>query len=447
LIKRYEAALKNRLIHPIQEFLQTEATGGILLLIATAFALFLANSPWGEAYHHFLEIPIRAGIGDFIIDKSLHHWVNEGLMVIFFFLVGLEIKREVLAGELASPRKAALPFAAAIGGMLVPALCFAALNMDGPGLRGWGIPMATDIAFALGILALLGSRVPIGIPVFLTALAIIDDLGGVLVIALFYGGSIETTPLMAGFAILALSYAANKAGIRNALVYAVFGIVIWLAFLNSGIHATIAGVLLAMTIPERAIIPGMQFAALIDNLIGKFKKQEQVDNPLIRAEEEQAIIQEIETACKDVEAPLQAIEHKLHPWVAYLIMPLFAFSNAGVEIHLDGIGRELVDPITLGIILGLVVGKQGGIMLFSWLAVRMGWADLPSRTSWFQLYAVSWLAGIGFTMSLFIGSLAFADPVAVQKMKIGILLASAIAGLGGYLLIRLQKNGDGSQPG
>lgn len=435
-IRQYESLIQDRIIHPIQSFFRTEAIGGTLLLVAAAAAIGLANSPWAPAYHHFLDVHIRIAVGDFIIDKPVHHWINEGLMAVFFFLVGLEIKREVLAGELASVRKAALPFAAALGGMLVPAALYAALNAGGPGGSGWGIPMATDIAFAIGILSMLGGRIPAGIPVFLTALAIIDDLGGVLVIALFYGGGLSANSLLTGFVILLVSYLANRMGLRHSMVYVVLGVALWLAFLDSGVHATVAGVLLAMTIPENAVIPGGRFTERIEKLIGRFKERDSTDNPLERAENQQAIIQEIETACYDVAAPLQTIEHKLHPWVAYGIMPVFAFANAGVEIHLDGILGTLLQPVTLGILIGLVLGKQAGIMLFSWLAVRAGWVELPAGSGWRDVYAVSWLAGIGFTMSLFIGNLAFADPELVHQAKTGILAASLIAGVTGYALLR-----------
>lgn len=428
--------LRANILRPLREFFHTEAIGGILLLVAAGAAIVAANSPLSSLYHHFLETSFRIGIGPFLIDKSAHHWINDGLMVVFFFLVGLEIKRELLVGELASFRKAALPLIAALGGVLFPAIIYLAINAGTTGVRGWAIPMATDIAFALGVLALLGKRVPAGILIFLTALAIADDLAAVLVIALFYGGKIALYPLVAGFLILAASLLLNKMGVRQTMVYVILGIFLWLAFLKSGVHSTVAGVLLAMTIPTNALMTGDEFARKIRNLLTQFLGRERVANPLHRAEDQQAIIKEIESSCHHVEAPLQGIEHRILPWVTYAIMPIFAFANAGVEIHFQELGGALVHPVTLGIIAGLVIGKQTGIMLFAWLAVKLGWAELPVETNWKHMYGVAWLAGIGFTMSLFIGSLAFTDPTLLTQTKIGILVASLASGGVGYAILR-----------
>jgi NhaA family Na+:H+ antiporter len=405
-------------------------------MAAAATAMVLANTSWAPAYYHLWEISLRIGIGDLIIDKTIHHWINDGLMAIFFFLVGLEIKREFLVGELASLRKATLPIAAALGGMMVPAILYTLFNAGGMGQAGWGIPMATDIAFALGALALLGSSVPIALVVFLTALAIADDLGAVLVIALFYAEEIDLFPLVTGSAILLLSYMFNRMGVRKLMVYIILGIILWVAFLKSGVHATVAGVLLAMTIPANALITENQFAQRIQKLIQKFLSRERADHPLERTEDQQVIIQEIELSCRRVGAPLQRIEHGLHPWVTYVIMPIFAFANAGVEIPFQTMGNMLDQPVILGIIAGLFLGKQAGIMLFSWLAVRSGWADLPSEVTWKQLYGTSVLAGIGFTMSLFIASLAFPDPDLLAQSKIGVLMASILSGVIGYSMLR-----------
>jgi NhaA family Na+:H+ antiporter len=384
------ARLQNYLIRPLQDFFRTEAIGGILLLVASVAAMICANTGLAPLYHRLWEIPLRVDLGGVVVDKTLHHWVNDGLMAIFFFVVGLEIKREVTAGELAAPKKAVLPIAAAVGGMLIPASLYAVINDGGEGMPGWGIPMATDIAFALGVLALVGKRAPAGLLVFLTALAIVDDLGAVLVIALFYGGRIVLEPLLFGGAVVITSLTLNGIGVRAPLIYSLLGVALWTAFLKSGVHATVAGVLLAFTIP---------------------------------------------TSTEPEESPLQRIEQKLHPWVVYLIMPLFAFANAGVDLSAQALIEAVEQPITLGIAIGLVLGKQLGVMLASWIPVRLGWAELPAGVSWKQLYGVSWLAGIGFTMSLFITNLAFADPRLVEQAKTGILLASLIAGAVGYWLL------------
>ncbi len=429
------------IIHPFQEFFHIEAMGGILLMFTSITALVWANSPLAHSYHHIWEISFRIGLGEFAVDKSLHHWINDGLMAIFFFLVGLEIKREFLAGELASAQKLILPLAAALGGMVVPALFFVSLNVGTEAQMGWGIPMATDIAFALGALALLGAGVPPALIVFLTALAIVDDLGGVLVIALFYGEKIALSPLISGFFILLISILCNKGGIRKPMVYVILGIALWLAFLKSGIHATVAGVLLAMTIPTNAQLTGNQFAKRIQGLLDDFSRRQRVDDPLSRAEDQQAAIQEIELSCRRVEAPLQRIEHGLHPWVTYIILPIFAFANAGTEIPFQALGGALSDPIVLGVILGLIFGKQLGIMSFCWVTVKFGWTQLPQGVGWPQLYGVSILAGIGFTMSLFIADLAFPNPEYLQKAKIGILVASILSGVIGYFFLKKVTQG------
>ena len=384
------ARLQNYLIRPLQDFFRTEAIGGILLLVASVAAMICANTGLAPLYHRLWEIPLRVDLGGVVVDKTLHHWVNDGLMAIFFFVVGLEIKREVTAGELAAPKKAVLPIAAAVGGMLIPASLYAVINDGGEGMHGWGIPMATDIAFALGVLALVGKRAPAGLLVFLTALAIVDDLGAVLVIALFYGGRIVLEPLLFGGAVVITSLTLNGIGVRAPLIYSVLGVALWVAFLKSGVHATVAGVLLAFTIP---------------------------------------------TSTEPEESTLQQIEQKLHPWVVFLIMPLFAFANAGVDISTQALIEAVEQPVTLGVAIGLVLGKQLGVILASWIPVRLGWAELPAGVSWKHLYGVSWLAGIGFTMSLFITNLAFAEPHLVEQAKTGILLASLIAGAVGYRLL------------
>jgi NhaA family Na+:H+ antiporter len=357
-------------------------------------------------------------------------------MVIFFFVVGLEIKREVLTGELASLRRALLPIAAAVGGMVCPALIYAALNYGTPEIHGWGIPMATDIAFALGILALLGNSVPMSLKVFLAALAIVDDLGAVLVIAVFYTSEIDVAALLAGGGILLLMVVLNRLGVRSALVYFFFGVALWLCFLQSGVHATIAGVLAALTIPATTLIDEDTFLARSRFLIGEIKKPDGPEELGGHREKVRNLASNLELSAEHVQPPLHRLKHALHPWTAFLIMPVFALANAGISVggHLVEL---LTEAATIGVLLGLVIGKQVGVTLFAWLAVRLGWASLPKGVSWKQIYAVGWLAGIGFTMSLFIAGLAFDDEHHLMMGKVGILLGSLAAGAAGYILLRL----------
>lgn len=424
------------MLWPFREFLRLQASGGILLFLCAITALVWANSPGASSYEALWQVKLTVGFGDAVLSKTLLHWINDGLMVVFFFVVGLEIKREVLVGELASPRKAALPIAAAIGGMLVPALIYASLNIGSPSISGWGIPMATDIAFALGVLALLGDRVSVGLKIFLTALAIIDDLGAVLVIAIFYTDTIAWGSLAIGGVALVLLAIANLAGVRKPLVYGLVGIVVWLAFLKSGVHATIAGVLLAMTIPSRTRIDTVEFLVRGRALLGDLEKA--VDTEEDADAVRHGAVEELEVACELAQTPLHRLEHGLHPWVAFVIMPIFALANAGVSLAGD-VGAVIFDRVTLGVLLGLLVGKQVGVMLASWVAVRLNLGSLPSGTTWRQLYGVSWLAAIGFTMSLFIASLAFDDANSLAASKVGVLGASLVAGLVGYVLLRMKS--------
>lgn len=425
-----------RILRPFQRFAKIEAAGGILLLVSTIVALAWANSPWGESYHRLWEAELWIGLGEFGLVKPLHLWINDGLMAVFFFLVGLEIKREMLVGELASPRKAALPLFAALGGMVVPAAIYIALNAGQAGARGWGIPMATDIAFALGVLALLGRRVPLVLKVFLAALAIVDDIGAVLVIALFYTAEISWFSLAVGGGFLIALMVANRLGSRSLGVYVLLGIGLWVAFLKSGVHATVAGVLLAMTIPARTRIEPERFLdrgrSVLDRFEGAIEPGR--ENSLINARQ-QAAVQALETAAEQVQAPLQRLEHSLHSWVAFGIMPLFAFSNAGVVLA-GNVSSALTQPVFLGVVTGLVFGKQLGILFFTWLSVRVGLAVLPVGVTWRHIHGIAWLGGIGFTMSLFIANLAFADPLLLLLAKLAILTASLISGIGGWLWLR-----------
>ncbi len=418
-----------------QHFAHQAASGGIVLLLFTVVALAWANSPWAESYHHLWhETYLTFGLGAAELSKPLELWINDGLMAIFFFVVGLEIKREILAGELASPRRAMFPIAAALGGMVAPALIYVSFNIGTPAISGWGVPMATDIAFALGILALLGDAVPVSLKVFLAALVIVDDLGAVLVIAVFYTSEIAVGYLIAGAVFLALMIAANRLGVRNPLVYAILGVFLWVVFLKSGVHATIAGVLAAMTIPATTLIDHPRFIrrgrALLDRL-----ESSQGPEGGIADGERLSVISDLETSCEQMEPPLQRLERALHPWVAFFIMPVFALANAGVALG-EGFVASLMLPETLGIILGLVVGKQVGVTLFAWLSVKLGLAALPVGASWKLVYGIGWLAGIGFTMSLFIAGLAFTDDETLETAKAGILTASLISGVAGFALLK-----------
>jgi len=381
-----------RVVTEIREFLRLESAAGGILLLAAALALIASNSGLSGLYDLFLNVPVEIRIGALRIAKPLLLWINDGLMAVFFLLVGLEIKREVLEGELSTLSQALLPVAAAAGGMLVPALIYVALNGDDPAaLRGWAIPSATDIAFAVGVLTLLGNRVPIGLKVFLVALAIIDDLGAIVIIALFYSGDLSLPSLLLALSVLLAMAALNRAGVARISPYALLGIVLWVCVLKSGVHATLAGVATALAIPLRA-----QAGA----------------------------------------APLKQVEHALHPWVAYLVMPLFGFANAGVSFA--GVtAATLAEGITLGIAAGLFVGKQAGAFGFAFVAIKLGLARLPEGAGWLGLYGTCVLAGIGFTMSLFIGTLAWESAAYAAPLRLGVLAGSLASGLCGYLLLRI----------
>jgi NhaA family Na+:H+ antiporter len=434
--------LVERVMNPVLRLLRTAPAGGLVLLACAAVAMAWANSPWAHGYHVLWETPVTLRIGEWDATLTLHQLVNDGLMAVFFFLVGLEIKREVLVGELASPRQAALPVAAAIGGMAVPALLFVLRNRHGDGFRGWGIPMATDIAFALGVLALVGSRVPASLRVFLSALAIADDLGAVLVIALFYTATVSWSALAAAAALLVLSLAANAAGIRSAWVYAVIGVVLWGAVLMSGVHATVAGVLLAMTIPSRTRIDENALLAGARAALQDFDDACDPAATVLSNKAHQEALHRLEVLSEQALPPLARLEHGLQGIVMFGIMPLFALANAGVTLR--GAGAAFGSPVALGVLLGLVIGKPAGITLASWVAVRGGVATLPARVTWRAIGGVAALGGIGFTMSLFIAGLAFpAAPELLTSAKLGILSASLIAGVAGWALLRFGTRAPG----
>ena len=427
----------SRLTAPFQDFAQRGVLSGLLLMSATAIALVWANSPWAESYFHLWEIKLSAGLASRPVVGSIHHWINDGLMTVFFLLVGLEIKRELLVGELSNLRLAVLPIAAAIGGMIIPGLLYAVVNRGGPGAAGWGIPMATDIAFSLGILTLLGSRVPSSLKIFLAALAIVDDMGAVLVIAVFYTAGIDIMSL-ATAGVLAMSLLAmNRWQVRSLTPFVLVGIALWGALLSSGIHATIAGVILALAIPSKTRINATEFSTAARGYLDDFDRAETGDFQVLTSKGQQEALSALEMASTSVHVPLLRLEHALHGVVGYAIMPLFAFANAGVALG-DASGLVL-DPVAVGVILGLLVGKPAGVMLFSWIAVKIGWATLPAEVSWRQILGVGFLAGIGFTMSLFVGSLAFGASPLYDAAKVGVLVGSALAGIVGWRVFSLRR--------
>ena len=377
----------------LKEFVDGETAGGFMLMGAALLAMLLVNLGAAEIYNTLWHVPVAITIGDFGIDKSLLHWVNDGLMAIFFFLVGLEVKREILNGQLSSWSQASLPVYAAIGGMAAPAAVFILINSEAPAnLNGWAIPAATDIAFALGILAMLGKRVPMALKVLLLAIAIIDDIGAIVIIALFYTANLSVASLAGAGVIMAILFALNRFGVKQVPVYVLLGIVMWIFVLKSGVHATLAGVVTALAVPLRTDEEGL--------------------------------------------SPLESLEHSLHPYVAYLILPLFAFANAGVSLAGLGFG-DLLAPLPLGIALGLFLGKQLGVFSAIGLASLLRLAKRPDGATWLQLYGLACLTGVGFTMSLFIGGLAFASPEQVDAVKLGVLAGSLASGLVGFLLLRL----------
>lgn len=421
----------------LSEFVPLEVAGSLVLLAATLIALFWANSPWAATYERLWHLDIGLHIGEFHFDQSLLHWVNDGLMALFFFVVGLEIKRELLVGELSSLRKALLPMMGALGGMVMPALLYAALNRSGPYLHGWGIPMATDIAFAVGVLALLGSRVPPSLKIFLTALAIVDDIGAILVIAFFYTSQIFWGWLGLAALLLVVLVGFNLARIQSPLPYAFIGAVIWFAVLVSGIHATVAGVLIALTIPAKAKLEPLAFVQWGRKLLDTIETLEVPGAHVLESDDQQVVARSLQRSAQEIQAPLQRLNYALHPLTTFGIIPLFALANAGVTLPPENVFVLLWQPVSLGVVVGLVLGKQLGITLFAWLAVKLGWADLPEAVSWPQLYGVSWLGGIGFTMSLFISGLAFREPEPLAHAKLAILIASLVAGVVGFLFIYL----------
>jgi len=433
----------DRVITPFEEFVHRQTTSGMLLMASALLALVLANSALATFYHHVGHTVVSIAVGDWVLSKTVHHWVNDGLMALFFFVVGLELKREILVGELAQVRHAVLPIAAAIGGMLFPAAIYYLINPDGEMARGWGIPMATDIAFAIGAIALMAGRVPKALITFLVALAIVDDLGAVLVIALFYTESLSLPALAVAAGLLGLLFAMNLSGIHRLMPYFLVAVLLWLALLESGVHATLAGVLGGFAIPARPKYDPVRFSSHMREMLARFDNSYVQGQSIMTNDRLRAVVQTLENGVYRVETPLQRAEHAWHLPVAFLVIPIFALINAGIPIEFDRLGEALSHPVTLGVMLGLVLGKFLGITLASWVTLKMGWGELPSGTRFSQVMGVALLGGIGFTMSIFIAELGFLhQPELLLMAKMGILVASLVAGMGGMLWLYLVARKD-----
>ncbi len=424
----------DRVLTPLEEFIHRQTTSGVLLMLCAIVALYIANSQWNEFYQHLLEMPFTIGVEGFQLSKSLHHWVNDGLMALFFFVVGLELKREILVGELADPKQAVLPIVAAMGGMLVPVAIYISINPEGHTLDGWGVPMATDIAFALGALALLGNRIPKNLLTFLVALAIVDDLGAVIAIALFYTEAINYLALATAAVMMLLLVSLNRGGIRRPLPYILLGVVLWIAMLKSGVHATLAGIFLAFTIPMRPKYDPDRFLSQINQMLGRIKQAYQREENIVINDELRSRVRALGEGVQLVQAPAQILERKMHLSSAYLVIPIFSLANAGIPIDWSSIGDVVTHPVSIGVAAGLVVGKLVGIAGFSWVVIKLGLTSLPTGLNFKHIVGVALMAGIGFTMSIFIAELGFAHHAQDLLMaKTGILLASILAGVSGFL--------------
>jgi NhaA family Na+:H+ antiporter len=424
----------DHLLKPVSKFIHLEYTSGIVLFLGVVLAIAWVNSPWADSYHHLWEINFSVGFDKYVLSHPLHLWINDGLMAVFFFVIGLELKREFIAGELSTLRKASLPMIAALGGMLVPAGIYLLINRGTQTAHGWGIPMATDIAFALALLSIAGKHIPSSVKVFLSALAVADDLGAVLVIAFFYSANIDFRPLMIGGIFLLALVIGNAIGIRNSAFYLILGFGVWVGFLLSGVHATIAGVLVAFAIPARTKIDEKRYSNRLRELSYEF--DEEIPNcSTLTTPRQHETIEYIKALSLAAQTPLQKIEHSLHPWVAFVIMPVFALANAGIVIGSDFFS-SLLNPVSTGVMAGLLIGKFTGVLLFTWLAVKTGFTALPDKATWYHVIGVAALAGIGFTMSLFVSALAFNKPQYMDQAKYGILLASVLAGILGTIILK-----------
>ncbi len=428
---------RNNKLNPFLAFIDKEKVGSILLGISVILALIIANSPLAPYYYEILDKKLGLSIdGRMFQEHDILHWINDGLMAVFFFVVGLELKREFVGGELASPRQALLPIGAAIGGMVVPALIYIIFNYGTETAHGWGIPMATDIAFALGVLHLVGNRVPIGAKVFLAALAIVDDLGAVLVIALFYSSDITMQSLLAGLGFAVAMFVGNKMGVRNIFFYAILGICgVWLSFMNSGVHPTIAAVIAAFTIPADVILPEKEYSGKIEKLLKQFNSQDLGDKTKALSQSQLHILDNVKDQTNAAIAPLQRLEHALHPFVNLFVLPIFAFANAGVSLNVEMSGL-FSGGVIPGVFLGLLVGKVVGVVGTSYLMKAVDLAVIPRGVNFRGMIGLGLLAGIGFTMSLFVTTLAFTNPEHTDQAKIGIFTASITAGIAGYWLLK-----------
>lgn len=436
-------------LRPLHQFLAMPAAGGILLIAATAIALFWANGPLAESYRDLWHARVLIDLNALTLNLTLTEWINDGLMTLFFFVVGLEIKREFLRGELAERRRAALPIAAALGGIVLPAAIYLALNAGGDGARGWGIPMATDIAFSLGVLSLLGSRVPISLKAFLLAVAIIDDIGAITVIALFYTDGIDLVWLGVAVGLCGFVVVLERAGIRAVAIYSIVGGAVWLTVHESGVHATIAGVALGLLTPARPHVQASWVAQQGTRLLQSFNhaKGNAASDDMTKSGQE--ALQELEGVAREGQSVLDRLEHGLHPWTSFVVIPLFAMANAGVVLSGDLLRDGVSSPVALGVAAGLMIGKPVGIVGAAYVAVLIGVADLPPKARWTQILGLGILAGIGFTVSIFITGLAFSDSRLVDEAKLGILVASAIMAVTGFGLLRLSfgdQSKQGSEP-
>ncbi len=434
-LSRNRALRLGRLVQPLQEFIETEAAGGLVLMFATAVAIGWANSPWSDAYTDLLDAHVVVDLGFYRIDEPVHFWVNDVLMVLFFFLVGLEIKRELVIGELNSLRQAVVPFAAAAGGMVLPVVIFLVTVQDSSMRDGWGIPMATDIAFALGVAALLGPRIPLGLKVLLLALAIFDDLGAIAVIAVAYTDSVDFGPLLLGIALLGLVYTLNRLGVLALYVYVILGILTWAAVLKSGVHATTVGVALGLLTPVRSRFPLGELLDEAQRLLHSLQRELSASSAEANHNHGTDALRRLRQLGEHAVAPLDRLEHGLNPWVAFLIVPIFALANAGVDLRGDTLSAAFGESLTWGIAFGLLLGKPAGILLGAWVAVRLG-AHLPRGTTWSGVLGVGALGGIGFTVALFVAQLAYTDEALLTHAKVGIFVGSIASGVIGYLLLR-----------
>jgi Na+:H+ antiporter, NhaA family len=429
-------------VRPLRRFASAEAASGVAMLAMALIAMIWANSAWSESYLRFWSSAVAIEVGSLVsLELTVREWVNDLLMGVFFFVVALEIKRELVRGELADRRSATLPAVAALGGMVVPALIYAAINAGGDGSSGWGIPMATDIAFAIGVLSLLGRRIPASLVVFLLSLAIVDDLGAILVIAIFYTGSVSAVWLTVAVGSVVGALVLRRQDVRSLVPYALLAALCWFALHESGVHATLAGVAFGLLTPSRSFYDRSFFRVRVHSIVERVERADVSTNNNIPSEDQEAeeadALESLIDLATEVQPPLDRLEHRLIPWTSFIIVPLFALANAGVQLT----GGELVDafsePVTLGVLLGLVVGKSVGVFLFAWAAVRLGVGKMPVGATWRQVGGVAMLAGVGFTVALFVTELAFGSGLLADHAKVGILAASLVAGVLGFAVLRL----------